>query len=144
MDIFQNNEYQMLIMYFYGCLLFLFLMTSRLEFLYTVAGASITCIFVYISHYIRYIRQNVAEVRLSQKDFIDTMGSFLKCVENTDEIECIICMDDFQSNNKGPPYRLECLCLENVYHKECVVEWLMRQSTCPVCRVDLRTKQISD
>jgi hypothetical protein len=44
--------------------------------------------------------------------------------------ECAICQDDFRS-----PLRLVC---GHVFCSDCVEEWLARESSCPMCRRDVR------
>jgi len=46
--------------------------------------------------------------------------------------KCPVCMDSIPAG--APVIRLPC---NHVYHKDCIVPWLKRTSTCPVCRANL-------
>ena len=43
---------------------------------------------------------------------------------------CAICLDDFKDGDLCRALR-EC---DHVFHKECVVSWLMNSNSCPICR----------
>ncbi|XP_044254563.1 E3 ubiquitin-protein ligase DZIP3-like [Tribolium madens] len=45
------------------------------------------------------------------------------------EHKCCICFEDFNSSNS---HMLSC---QHEFHKKCIMNWLKRQSACPVCRV---------
>jgi hypothetical protein len=45
--------------------------------------------------------------------------------------ECIICMEF----HDGERYRLEC---KHEYHKSCLLKWMRRSNTCPLCRTETR------
>ena len=48
------------------------------------------------------------------------------------EPECSICMDDL---NKGDAMgQLEC---GHAFHKQCIVDWLEGNASCPMCRKDM-------
>ncbi|KAM7523301.1 hypothetical protein LguiA_013203 [Lonicera macranthoides] len=53
-------------------------------------------------------------------------SSILKLYANNG---CVICTDSFTVNDKA--IRLPC---KHVYHKDCIVEWLDQNNTCPLCR----------
>ncbi|KAG8367923.1 hypothetical protein BUALT_Bualt16G0123200 [Buddleja alternifolia] len=42
---------------------------------------------------------------------------------------CSICMEDFKTN-----YPFVTMPCEHYFHKDCIVEWLQRRNTCPLCR----------
>ena len=44
---------------------------------------------------------------------------------------CSICCVDFDAGE--PIRRLKC---QHIYHPECIMQWLSRNRTCPVCRRD--------
>ncbi len=48
--------------------------------------------------------------------------------------DCAVCKDAFKSEDKV--YSLPC---KHIYHTECIMPWLKRHNTCPVCRYELRT-----
>lgn len=43
--------------------------------------------------------------------------------------ECCICYSKYTTENKG--YELKC---NHVFHKNCIYNWLLNKSTCPLCR----------
>ncbi|KAL0418558.1 UNVERIFIED_CONTAM: E3 ubiquitin-protein ligase [Sesamum radiatum] len=46
---------------------------------------------------------------------------------------CSICMEDFEIN-PGSSLTVNELPCEHYFHKDCIVEWLKRSNTCPLCR----------
>lgn len=48
--------------------------------------------------------------------------------------ECLICLEEQELG--GMACKLPC---GHIYHKECLVMWLKKQCTCPVCRFELET-----
>lgn len=52
--------------------------------------------------------------------------------EETTEVECCICMDEFQ-----PGDIIVTTDCKHVFHRKCCQEWLLNSRTCPVCRTDL-------
>ncbi|GFQ07985.1 E3 ubiquitin-protein ligase rnf181 [Phtheirospermum japonicum] len=49
---------------------------------------------------------------------------------------CSICMEDFELKSDTPVIVNELPC-EHYFHKDCIVEWLQRSNTCPLCRYKL-------
>ncbi|KAI3461048.1 hypothetical protein Pfo_017711 [Paulownia fortunei] len=49
---------------------------------------------------------------------------------------CSICMEDFEINSDTSVTVNELPC-EHYFHKDCIVEWLQRSNTCPLCRYKL-------
>jgi uncharacterized protein YbaR (Trm112 family) len=58
----------------------------------------------------------------------------LELVSLERRLACPVCREDFAVGT--PAVRLPCT---HVYHKECIVEWLAKRSTCPLCRYQLPT-----
>lgn len=53
-------------------------------------------------------------------------------------LQCSVCMEDY---DKGEEVRaLPC---KHLYHAECIIPWLERHGSCPVCRKDLNGKDTS-
>ena len=52
---------------------------------------------------------------------------------NPDQCKCTICMSDFEENEKVKV--LDCM---HSYHSECIDTWLKKNTTCPVCKKDMR------
>ena len=59
---------------------------------------------------------------------------------------CCICMENFGDDNPtdnelGNPYsNVEVAvlpCKSHYFHEECIGPWIMKQNTCPVCRVEI-------
>jgi E3 ubiquitin-protein ligase RNF115/126 len=53
-------------------------------------------------------------------------------------LECAICFDDFQLNDKGR--RLPC---KHIFHEPCITEWLKLHGTCPICRKNMSGEDTS-
>ena len=53
--------------------------------------------------------------------------------------ECSICQDEYKAGDK-------CVALpcEHNYHKDCVVEWLTRHDSCPICRKSISKQANTD
>lgn len=49
-----------------------------------------------------------------------------------EELQCIICLEDFQTGET-----LRVLPCHHYYHKTCVDHWLSKNTSCPVCRLDI-------
>ena len=50
---------------------------------------------------------------------------------------CLICMDDFTEEDlvrKLPKCK-------HIYHKECIDKWIVKKSTCPICRAIYSTHE---
>lgn len=48
--------------------------------------------------------------------------------------ECLICLDEHALGGKA--VKLPC---GHIYHRDCVVEWLRKQGSCPVCRYEVES-----
>ena len=46
--------------------------------------------------------------------------------------ECTICLEEYKENDDL--YQLQC---GHYYHKECIDDWLLKNQTCPLCRLNL-------
>ena len=50
-------------------------------------------------------------------------------LENIKESICSICLDDFDSEKEI--IFLDC---KHIYHTECILEWINKDASCPLCR----------
>ncbi|KAL9286518.1 putative transcription factor C2H2 family [Arabidopsis thaliana] len=53
---------------------------------------------------------------------------------NMETESCSICLQSLVSSLKTEPTRMSC---SHVFHSSCLVEWLKRKNTCPMCRTVL-------
>ena len=43
---------------------------------------------------------------------------------------CTICLEDIDLNMRL--YKMDCC--KNYFHRSCIIEWLNKSNTCPICR----------
>jgi len=55
-------------------------------------------------------------------------------LEGNPELSCAVCMDKFKVGDGCT--KMPC---QHVFHKDCVLPWLAKRSTCPMCRFELET-----
>ncbi|KAL5543114.1 hypothetical protein UlMin_010824 [Ulmus minor] len=53
---------------------------------------------------------------------------------NSEMNQCAVCQDEFERG--GEVKQLPC---NHIYHKDCILPWLERHNSCPVCRFELPT-----
>ena len=75
--------------------------------------------------------EDSAVEKKTSKDYIDTLNVILL---NNEEIkkECAVCHENFTKELKG--IKLNC---RHIFHKDCILPWLEKQNTCPVCRDEM-------
>jgi len=49
--------------------------------------------------------------------------------------QCPVCLDFYRADDP-PAMRLKC---KHTFHEDCLIPWLKKTATCPVCRMDLPT-----
>eukprot|EP01130_Rhizamoeba_saxonica_P016105 TRINITY_DN7373_c0_g1_i1.p2 TRINITY_DN7373_c0_g1~~TRINITY_DN7373_c0_g1_i1.p2 ORF type:complete len:112 (-),score=23.05 TRINITY_DN7373_c0_g1_i1:62-397(-) len=47
---------------------------------------------------------------------------------------CVVCADQFVDDDEA--HKLDC---NHIYHVDCIIPWLTKHNTCPVCRFELST-----
>ncbi len=57
---------------------------------------------------------------------------FPKTTECTDHQECSICLNNIKTYYNGV---LPC---GHIFHTDCILKWIDRSNTCPMCRQDLK------
>lgn len=103
----------------------------------------------------RWTHQNCSDVgesensNSSEENEINVEGSVIDTEEENNLIEkineqindetiimpderCPICLESFDKQTTGN--KIEC---EHIFHKSCIVEWLKKNTTCPVCRKNI-------
>lgn len=99
------------------------------------------CLSVYIAYqttHLYFFRSAIQEFQKSQLDFYQSCDSVL--CQSTPPLneECIICFLDLEPAQQI--VSISCPCKNYFYHKTCIQSWFKNHSTCPVCRIDLRSK----
>jgi hypothetical protein len=56
--------------------------------------------------------------------------------ESDGDEECSICLTDFAAGD-----RVSALLCGHIFHRECVMPWILREDTCPLCRAYLLTEK---
>lgn len=46
-------------------------------------------------------------------------------------LECSICLDDIETDN------IKKLACNHCFHIDCIDQWLLRETTCPMCRIEV-------
>ncbi len=88
--------------------------------------------------YLRYktINEAVQELTLPKKEILQNIDFFLQKLQVRPNEECVICLEDFESEEDV--YKINCTCVSNHYHKHCLQAWFQKNCSCPVCRKNLR------
>ncbi len=103
-------------------------------FVFLFLFALSTCLFVL---YTKEIIEALNELFYNKDTHVDV---FLTKVHiDKDFSECSICLEDF-SETDNDIYRINCPCTQQFFHKECIVSWLKKNCSCPICRKVLREK----
>ena len=69
----------------------------------------------------------------TSKSFIEKM-KYIAGTDIMDKKQCQVCFDNFKDEDKIA--KLPC---KHLYHKDCILPWLEKHNTCPVCRHELPT-----
>ena len=90
----------------------------------------------------------------NHEDKVTVFLDKLKNRKNQKEIfieSCIICLEDFKTNNKNSENRelkekketslLEC---GHKFHRKCIANWFRKQQKCPICRMEFNIKGNDD
>ena len=59
---------------------------------------------------------------------------FKELAKKEEDFSCCICLTEFQDDDAVT----ELKCFENhIFHSDCIVDWLKKNQTCPICRADV-------
>ncbi|CDW90398.1 heavy metal transport detoxification-containing protein [Stylonychia lemnae] len=75
----------------------------------------------------RFMDQRIDELKFRYKDLKRRFDRKKKPIS----LVCIICFDDFQPLSEV--IQLQCN-TNHIYHKKCLVDWLQKNKSCPLCR----------
>ena len=84
----------------------------------------------------------------SSEEFINNLDEFTVDKEILQKnLQCSICLDDFEKDDKC--IKLPCKEDPHYFHSGCdkcsgIKEWLKRKNTCPMCRTEFPTENITD
>jgi hypothetical protein len=59
---------------------------------------------------------------------------FTQTGEHTEKKNCVICMEDFESQEN-----VKLLACGHLFHSDCVNKWLLEKSTCPMCNTSINS-----
>jgi len=102
-----------------------------------------------LEDYLRLMEQRRIHMmnRGASKDTIEKNTfphKYKRIKRSSDEMEdntekCTICLSDFEDTEDVR--RLPCM---HLFHIECIDQWLSSNKRCPICRVDIETKETKD
>ena len=125
-----------------GCIVVTFLF-SKNNILWILLP-SLCIVSYYIVVCCKFMIDSVENVRQKQDEFWKQCEDLLipiKSEEMNPEEECVICYHSFLRPEKTfQAVKIWCACKTSVYHRGCIQNWFKKQSTCPVCRIDLRSR----
>lgn len=61
-------------------------------------------------------------------------------IEDKIEIECSICLEVMNKNNKI----IKLYCCDHIYHEKCIRGWIEKNRNCPLCRKSIDEDKDSD
>ena len=89
--------------------------------------------------------------QILQASFDDTGGvikrassGFIQSLKAPDVVHsdcnCGVCQDEIEDTQKDDLLELPC---KHIYHKDCILPWFDKSNTCPICRKDFDSKEVS-
>jgi len=82
--------------------------------------------------------QNASSVSQKQGSFINAVTAFFDQSDSSNEIDemntCAICLGEYEEG-ENICRSINSYC-KHAFHKDCIVEWLMKHNECPCCRKD--------
>mmetsp|Transcript_6839 Transcript_6839/g.14761 ORF Transcript_6839/g.14761 Transcript_6839/m.14761 type:complete len:234 (-) Transcript_6839:375-1076(-) len=64
-----------------------------------------------------------------------------KC-DDSDEEECVLCMEGFDETNPRMPTRCGCGENQTFFHLPCLIQWIEKDGNCPTCREPLEYEEL--
>lgn len=126
-----------------GCILCAFFLPKKSIF--WALFPTLCILLYYVVVFCKFMMQSIEDVRQKQGEFSKDCEDLLipvKSEELNDDEECVICYHTFlrDSDDSFQPVKICCTCKTSVYHRGCIKDWFKKKSTCPICRIDLRSK----
>ena len=98
----------------------------------------LTASMQYIRFYFTTDPELVAEAVVTKEELVERNTTLLTSVELTNKVletvnsRCNVCFEDIHQK-QDQTYLLVNAC-QHVFHKDCVLSWLVQHLTCPLCR----------
>ena len=73
------------------------------------------------------------------RDLLDLDGKAARVFTRETDIMCPVCQEELKVGTEA--VKLPCL---HLYHQDCILPWLQKRNTCPMCRFELPTESKSD
>ena len=70
----------------------------------------------------------------------ESLANAVRTVVADDKSECVICTSSFCDPSERIVYLHKC---KHVFHEECIQKWFERKSTCPTCRTQYETDNVT-
>ncbi|EZA49733.1 hypothetical protein DMN91_007710 [Ooceraea biroi] len=68
----------------------------------------------------------------ASKDAVENLSEIK--IESTESKQCPVCLKEFEVDDKA-----KLMPCQHVFHQECIIPWLQKTNSCPLCRYELPT-----
>ena len=107
-----------------------FLLDSKICYLFIGVILYTSCCFLRNRSRIRDTDLNVSIIHKDNSKIIEKVKKNIVSLEEIDKSStCSICLEEFNSEKE-----IAILDCKHIYHMECIIEWINKDTSCPLCR----------